>query len=141
MSLYLDASALVAGVVTEAGTPAIDRVLLDAETTLEVSGLAVIEVSSAISRLCRMGVLAEAEANERLAQFDLWLARDANLVQHNEADTYAANDFVRRVAFKLRAPDALHLAICQRREARLVTFDRRLAAGAEALDIAVLALA
>ncbi len=141
MNLYLDASALVPSVVMEPNTAIIRDVLTDAETAQEVSGLAVVEVSSAISRLVRMGALSEVSANERLAQFDAWLARDANLVQHNEADTYAASDFVRRFALKLRAPDALHLAICQRREARLVTFDRRLAAAAEALDIAVLSLA
>ncbi|MGI9170799.1 MAG: type II toxin-antitoxin system VapC family toxin, partial [Caulobacteraceae bacterium] len=138
MRLYLDASALVASVVTEASSPIIDRLLLRAETAFEVSGLAVVEVSSAISRLYRMGVLSEQQARLRLEEFDIWLARDASLIQQNEADTQAANDFVRRFQLKLRAPDALHLAICQRREARLVTFDRRLATAAEALEIAVL---
>lgn len=141
MNLYLDASALVPNVVMEPNTPIIRGVLVSADTALEVSGLAVVEVSSAVSRLFRMGALSENQANERLGEFDIWLARDANLVQHNETDTHTADGFVRRFALKLRAPDALHLAICQRREARLVTFDRRLAAAAEALDIAVLPLA
>ena len=46
--------------------------------------------------------------------------------------------YVRRFDLKLRAPDALHAAICRRLGMRLVTLDRRLAAAARALGIDVL---
>jgi predicted nucleic acid-binding protein len=42
---------------------------------------------------------------------------------------------VRRFDLKLRAPDALHLAICRRLQARLVTLDNNLARAARALDV------
>jgi uncharacterized protein len=48
-----------------------------------------------------------------------------------------ANTYVRRFKLKLRAPDALHAAICRRLELQLATLDRRLAAAARALGINV----
>ena len=45
--------------------------------------------------------------------------------------------YVRRFDLALRAPDALHLAIARRLDATLVTLDRRLAAAAGELGIAV----
>ncbi len=45
--------------------------------------------------------------------------------------------YVRRFDLALRAPDALHLAIARRLDATLVTLDRRRAAAAGELGIAV----
>jgi predicted nucleic acid-binding protein len=45
--------------------------------------------------------------------------------------------FVRNFALGLRAPDALHAAVCRRADLTLVTLDRRLASAAEALDVRV----
>ena len=42
-----------------------------------------------------------------------------------------------RFELALRAPDALHLAMVRRLDASLITLDRRLAAAARDLDIAV----
>ena len=52
-------------------------------------------------------------------------------------DARLAYIYVRRFDLGLRAPDALHLAIARRLDATLVTLDRRLAAAAGELGIAV----
>ena len=51
------------------------------------------------------------------------------------SDLRLANHFVRRFELMLRAPDALHAAVCQRMGASLVTLDRRLADAARELSI------
>jgi predicted nucleic acid-binding protein len=53
------------------------------------------------------------------------------------ADARLVYVYVRRFDLGLRAPDALHLAITRRLDATLVTLDRRLAAAANQLGVAV----
>jgi uncharacterized protein len=52
-------------------------------------------------------------------------------------DCRLANTYVRRFELRLRVPDALHAAICRSLDLQLVTLDRRLAAAARELGIAV----
>ena len=79
-------------------------------------------------------------AQDRLAAFDDWIAAEANLVDVEGADVRLAARFVRRFDLMLRAPDALHLAMCRRLNATIATLDRRLAVAAQALDIPVASL-
>jgi uncharacterized protein len=72
-----------------------------------------------------------------LADFDEWRASATEVVEMDAHDCRLANAYVRRFDLKLRAPDALHAAICRRLELQLATFDRRLAAAARALEINV----
>src|ERR1700704_6338623 len=127
MSLYLDASVLVPTVVVELVSPAVVELLLSRVDDLTVSDFAAAEVAWALSRLIQMDRLTLTEAKERLADFDAWRAGET------ENDCRLANSFVRRFELKLRAPDALHAAICRRLDLRLVTLDRRLAAAAREL--------
>jgi hypothetical protein len=53
------------------------------------------------------------------------------------ADARLAYAYVRRFELRLRAPDALHLAIARHLDVSLVTLDRRMAAAARELGIAV----
>ena len=50
---------------------------------------------------------------------------------------FRENPFVRSFDLGLRAPEAVHAAVCRRADLQLVTLDRRLAAAAEVLDIRV----
>lgn len=102
-----------------------------------VSDFAAAEVSSAISRVVRMGGLSVDEASLRLVTFDAWRAADFDAVEVLPPDVRTAASFVRMFDLKLRTPDALHLAICLRTGGMMVCLDRRLAAAAEALDIPV----
>jgi predicted nucleic acid-binding protein len=84
-----------------------------------------------------MGLLGSAEASARLADFDAWRAGTSSPVEMHPSDARLAYVYVRRFDLRLRAPDALHLAIAGRLDATLVTLDRRLADAAREFGIAV----
>lgn len=137
MSLYLDASVIIPIVVDEWFTKTVGAFLVGCGDNLTVSDFAAAEVASALSRLVRMGVLEIAEAEQRLADFDVWRASETDPAEMDAHDCRLANTYVRRFDLKLRAPDALHAAICRRLELQLATLDRRFAAAARALEISV----
>jgi predicted nucleic acid-binding protein len=137
VSFYLDASAIMPTLVQEASSKALSRFLTQAEDSMVVSEFAAAEVASGLSRLTRMGVLDSDTAGRHLADFDAWRAVFTVDLDLRAADVRLANIFVRRFDLGLRAPDALHAAICRRMDHTLVTLDRRLAAAAEALGVRV----
>jgi predicted nucleic acid-binding protein len=140
LSLYLDASVLLSIVNDEQPSKAVERFLAEAGTSLWVSEFASAEVASAFSRLVRMGNLTSARARDGLVAYDGWVAAEANAIDVEGQDVRLATSLVRRFDLMLRAPDALHLAICRRVNATIATLDRRLAVAAQALDIAVASL-
>jgi hypothetical protein len=73
----------------------------------------------------------------RLADFDAWRAAMSSPVEIVASDARLAYVYVRRFDLALRAPDAVHLAVSRRLDLRLVTLDRRLAAAARELGVAV----
>jgi len=139
MSFYLDASAILPTLIEEEASAAIDRFVLACEGEFLVSDFAAAEVASALSRLIRIGEMTSEDASARLADFDAWRAAAASDIDVQPSDIRLANVFVRRFELMLRAPDALHAAICARSGDHLVTLHRRLAHAAEELGIAVVA--
>ena len=137
MSLYLDASVLVPTLVAEAATEIVRTYLAAAGQQRLIGDFSAAEVGSALSRLVRMGLLGSAEASARLTDFDAWRAGTSSVVEMHPADARLAYAYARRFDLKLRAPDALHLAIARRLDAMLVTLDGRLANAARELGVAV----
>jgi hypothetical protein len=135
VSLYLDASAIVPTLVNEPSSAAIRQFLKGATDQFIVGGLAAIEVSSAISRLVRMNLSPADDGEALLADFDQWRSVHSMPDDPSIADLRLADQFVRRFELALRAPDAVHLAVCRRGDHTLVTLDKRLAAAAEALGV------
>lgn len=135
MSAYLDASAILPILIEEPGSTLVDRFITDADAALVVSEFAAAEVASALSRLVRTGLLEAADATDRLADFDAWRASATTDIDLQASDIRLAHIFVRRFDLMLRAPDALHAAICRRGDLTLVTLDRRLASAAAELGI------
>ena len=84
-----------------------------------------------------MGEFTLHQAQITLSRFDTWLARTADRIEISPADVAVATAFLRRLDPTLRAPDAIHIAIAQRVDATLVTFDRRMADSARHLGRAV----
>ena len=136
MSLYLDASVLLPTMINEPGSPRVDLFFREAAAPLWISEFAAAEVASALSRLVRTGLLASADAQSRLSDFDAWRGTDATLIDVEGADVRLASVIVRRFDLMLRAPDAMHLAICRRLSGQLVTMDRRLATAAGDFGVA-----
>ena len=134
MSVYLDASVILAMLIEEAGTEAMVAFLAANDEALIAA-----EVVSGISRLVRMGALEAEDGQARLADFDAWRGSNTTDLDIQAPDTRLASTFVRRFDLRLRAPDAVHAALCRRGGHGLVTLDRRLASAAEALGVRVLA--
>jgi hypothetical protein len=135
VSLYLDASVLVPTIFAESSSAAVDAIILANNGDLVVSEFSAAEVGSALSRLVRMGRLTAADAHSGLSDFDEWRAGATEIAEMDARDCRLANAYVRRFELKLRAPDALHAAICRRLGLQLVTLDRRLAAAARELGL------
>jgi uncharacterized protein len=137
LSLYLDASVLVALFVDDPFTARARAVLHSALPALIVSDLAAAEFASAIARLVRIGDAKPKAARATFATFDAWLVRETQFAETLSADVVAAAAFIRRLDLTLRAPDAIHIAIAQRVGADLFTFDKQMAKSARSLGTAV----
>jgi predicted nucleic acid-binding protein len=134
---YLDASVILPTLMQEASTEAVYAFIAKAEEPLVVGEFAAAEVASAMSRLVRMQKLTSTDASRRLADFDAWRTASTADLDVQPSDVRLTSLYVRRFDLMLRAPDALHAAICRRADLRLVTLDRRLATAARALGVAV----
>jgi predicted nucleic acid-binding protein len=137
LSVYLDASVLVALFSNEPFTPRA-RALLQSQTpVLMVSDFAAAEVASAVARQIRMGQRPTDEGRNVLSAFDTWTARATQRVQIESGDITVAEAFLRRLDLPLRAPDAIHLATAARMGAAVATFDVGMARCASILGVAV----
>jgi len=101
-----------------------------------VSTFATAEFASAISIAIRTRRLQPSDATRVMRVFDGWVERDAEIVDLEAADHSLAEAFVRRFELALRAPDALHIAICRRLSVPLATFDLRQEMAAGPLGVA-----
>ena len=137
MRLYLDASAILPTLVAEPASPVVDQYLGGLSPPFFLSEFAAAEVASRLSIRVRTGSLTPEAGRERLARFDGWRATSTRDVDIREADMRLAHIIVRRFELALRAPDALHLAICRRLSLTLVTLDRRLARAGQDMGVAV----
>ena len=140
MRAYLYASVLLTTLIAEPATKAVyDRLGADDQEVL-ISDFAAAEVASALSRLVRIALFTGADASAasaRLADFDVWRAAMSLPVDIRASDARLAYIYARRFDLRLRAPDALHMAIARRLDAPLVTLDRRPAIAARELGVAV----
>ena len=137
MSLYLDASVLVALFTSDALTARADAWLRARQPVVIVSDFAAAEFASAIARRVRTGELTADDARGVFATFDDWTARVAGRVETSPADVSTAAAYLRRLDLTLRTPDALNIAIAQRIGAELLTFDQKMAASASTLGLMV----
>jgi predicted nucleic acid-binding protein len=136
-SNYLDASILVAVLTVEAFSERADRFVRDHPSGVIISDFAAAEFASAIARRVGMREVTVDDARSDLSAFDSWAARSVQLIEVTAADVALATAFLRRLDLTLRTPDAIHIAIAQRINATLVTFDQRMSESARALGMAV----
>ncbi len=135
MSIYLDASLLVALINEEDNTVKARTLVRAMQKRPIVSDYARGEVASAISRLFRMGKIGIDEARARLVDFDEWVAAVAEPIATEAADIRLAIQFVRQFVSGLRMPDAVHLATAQNRGLQVATFDQGMSVAAGELRI------
>jgi uncharacterized protein len=135
VSAYLDASVIVPLFVDEPSSRDVMDWLATQDGPILVSEFAAAEVSSNLSRSVRMGRLVEDAARAALADFDTWRFANTEPVDLTEGDLRSATLLVRRFETKLRAADAVHLAVSRRLEAMLVTRDHGLLAAAHMVGV------
>ena len=136
--IYLDTSFLTP-LFREEATSAKVAALLARQPigTLAVSKWVSVEFASLISRDARMGALTVAQGRKLIAEFDAMVA-DALLVLTPTANDFTlAQQYVASFSTKLRAPDALHLAVAHNSGAEFVaTLDEGMLFAAKKLRVA-----
>lgn len=137
MSVYLDASVLVALLTDDPFTRRADAFLRENASVLIISDFAAAEFASVIARHVRTGDIMQNDARIVFSTFDAWAARTAQRLEIRADDIAGATAFLRRLDLTLRAPDAINIAIAQRVGATLVTFDDKMIASARALGTPV----
>lgn len=135
MSLYLDASVLVALLTHDSLTQRAEALLQAHPQPLILSDFAAAEFASALARRVRTAELTAAEARSAFTTLDLWAARATQRAETTALDVATAGAFLRRLDLPLRTPDALNIAIAHRLGATLATFDTKTAAAAHALGL------
>jgi predicted nucleic acid-binding protein len=139
VSLYLDASVIVALLTNDIFTSRADAYIRSHPDVLIVSDFAGAEFTSVIARRVRTREITEHVARLAFAEFDTWTARNTERAETATADVFMAIRALRRLDLTLRTADAVNLAITQRIDAILMTFDEKMAVAAKALGVAVAA--
>jgi len=138
VSIYLDASVLVAFFTLDSLSTRADRLMRSIESVVVVSNFAAAEFTSALGRRVRNKEIPNLLAQEILETFDEWLERGPERTELLATDIATAEIFLRRFGLSLRAPDAMHLAMTQRLGTTLATFDAGMTAAARTLRIPVM---
>jgi predicted nucleic acid-binding protein len=133
--LYLDASALLPLFIQETTTSRAHELLRG--NILVISDFAVAEFSSGVARRTRLGEVNYSGASAVFAALDAWMSSAARRESLTTGDVGVAISLVRRLDLGLRAPDAINIAITQRCEAQLLTFDEKMARSARSVGITV----
>jgi uncharacterized protein len=137
LNIYLDASVIVPLFLPDHYSGRAEALVRTFVPVPILSNFAAAEFASAVSRRVRTRHNSTAEARAAFADFDEW-ARSTVRIEIEEADIAQAEGLLRRLDLPLRTMDAIHIAAAGRIEAPLATFDRKMAASAQSLGIAVL---
>lgn len=132
--IYVDTSALVPLFIPQ-DVSSDAQTFIAREQSVLVSDYGAGEFSSVMSRLVRTGYRTPEIALELCNAFDEWVLRRVLLVEGTNTDVRAATLLVRQFDLMLKLPDAIHLAICRRIGATLLTFDVPMRRAAERLKV------
>jgi predicted nucleic acid-binding protein len=139
--LYLDTSLLVAALTNETETERMQRWLgQQAEDDLAISDWVVTEFSSALSIKLRAGHIEPAHRADALAMFARLTTDNFLVVPVARLQFRTAARFADQHGLRLRAGDALHLAVCADHGATLCTLDRRLGDAGSVLGVKTMVL-
>ena len=135
--LYFDTSFLAPLILEEATSEKVEAFIAKLPAgELYVSPWTRVEFTSLIAREVRMGGLTEGDALAAIGQFDELVAESCQTLVPGAADFELAKRFVQHFSAKLRAGDALHLAIASNHGATTIySLDEGLLAAAKMLKI------
>lgn len=134
MIVYPDTSLIVALFTDDVQTPKASAWLVEHDPDFVFSTWTLAEFASALNLQRRQGRLDDAGAERAEHLLAPLTAAPTALVPTLPDDVVRTREVVRRLGF-LRAPDALHLIVCQRIGAAMASLDGKLNEGADALGI------
>lgn len=135
---YFDTSALVSLHVEDGNSQALDAYLTMSPTAVAISRFGAAEFASAVSVRVRTMLLPLDDAAALIRAFDVWRPGVAGVLDATPDDVIVSETYVRRFELELKAPDALHIAMCARAGLPLLTFDHTQARAAAALGLEVI---
>lgn len=139
MSFYLDTSFVVSAFSKETRSlDALEWLSRHQKAELCTSGWIITEFASAIALKIRTGQFDQADLDGLRSQWDGYRSANLRCVIIEDADYDVASSLIYLSKTGLRSGDALHLAICQRIEAAIVTFDSGLKRAADQFGIAAI---
>ena len=134
--VYVDASAWIALFSNEHGCAALQDWLAAEQGVLLTTRWCVVEVASGLSIKVRRGELVQSQASQLMDAFEQLVGSQVRLLAVAAADYDLASSLCRNAQSRLRAGDALHLAVASHAHAsHLVTLDKVMAANAELMGI------
>ncbi len=139
--LYLDTSLLVAALTLEARTIELQQWLgQQRPDELVISDWVVAEFSAALAAKLRAERIDVSERAAALAAFSQLCAGSFTILPLSRAHFQMAARFADRHTLGLRAPDALHVALCLDHGAILCTLDRPLSEACAPLGVSAMLL-
>jgi len=133
--LYLDAAVVLTLFVGESTSERVEAWLARRRQPLAFSDWGLTECASALGIKCRRGELNDEAAARSFAAISAFARESCEWLScagHHQSDAQA---MLARFELKLRAGDALHLAMCRHARGTLVTYDALLLAAAKALGV------
>lgn len=139
--IYVDTSALVPAFIREPASEAVVSWIETSGASLLVSEWAITEFSSAAAIKIRTGELASALAKQARSRFLEFVQVHCAVAIPQRAEFRRAADLAGDAGLKLRAGDALHLAIAEAGKVRaILCLDEAMAAGARRIGLDVVAI-
>jgi len=133
--LYVDTCVLLAVLTPEAHSATATAFLAEASVPLAISSWSVTELHSALGLKVRTKALIQAQAEAVLQGFERSLAPGLLVLEPEPQDFRNAHACLRGWTTRLRAADALHLAIASGRGATLCSLDAPFVAAAQQLGL------
>ena len=139
--IYVDTSALVPAFIREPKSEAVLAWLETSGERLVVSEWTIAEFSSAAAIKVRTGEIAPALAKQARARFLDFAQDHCSIALPQRAEFRRAAELAGDVNLKLRAGDALHLAIAEASKAEgILCLDEAMATGAKAMGLKILSV-
>lgn len=137
--IYLDTSFIAPLVISEDSSDAVEAFVLQLKPgELATSAWTQVELASLVARKLRMGELTQSQAETVRHEFERLLDESFELLLPDGAAFGAAAKFIALPKIKLRAGDALHLAIAANHGAkRILTLDAGFFAAGKLLKLPV----
>jgi uncharacterized protein len=123
--IYLDTSVLVSSLTAEPATSRVQAWLrTKASERLCISPWVITEINSALAMKLRLGIVTAAERTRIIHEFEYLKRQKLDLLEVQNVHFFTAASYVSHHQLKLRAADALHLAIASDNGASLCTLDQ-----------------